>query len=307
MKAISVSLLSLNALLWGTYYVVTKRALSAIDPLCFASLDVAATAPLAVLLICLTRNHLNRSSLRRGAILGVSLSAAVLGSTVALRYASATDTAFFPALNGLVVAIMSAAIFREHQRPAVWLSGSVSAVGALLILLESGAHGFLFGDFLALLAAFMYAVYIFVVDRQSPSGTGETWVVFGIELIVLALVSGGVAIIFGKWNLSAIRSEAGPIIYVGLATTFLPTAISLQFQRHVQPVVVAFLYALEPVWGAVLARYVLGEAIRGEIYFGGSLIVIGSFLVVAAEHRRTCGARNLSPPGQAESHFTSLV
>ena len=284
MKTVSLLLLSLNAFLWGTYYVATKQALTSIDPLTFAAAEIGVTLPLALGILWVTRRTLSADLIRRGAILGSSLFVAVLASTFALRHTTATNTAFFPALNGLVASLISRVFLGVRQKSAVWYAGGLSCAGAAIVFHQSWATGLLMGDALALLAAILYAVYIFVVDRHHPSGARETWAVFAVELVVVGTLAAVLAAVFGSWNLPEIKRQLGVIVYVGLATTFLPTAISISCQKYVQPVVVAFLYAPEPIWGALLAFALLKETIDKATYVGGSLIVAGSFLVIALEH-----------------------
>jgi drug/metabolite transporter (DMT)-like permease len=284
MKTASLALLSLNAFLWGTYYVATKQALVDIDPVTFAAVEVGVTLPLALIVIWRTKRVLNADLIRRGVTLGASLFVAILASTLALRRTTATNTAFFPALNGSVASLLSLVILGVRQRPAVWYAGGVSCLGAAIVFGQSASTGLFLGDVLALVAAILYAIYIFVVDRQRPSGLAETWLVFGIELVVVGVLATIVAVMFGSWNLLEIKRRIGVVLYVGVATTFLPAAISISCQRYIRPVVVAFLYALEPIWGAVLAFFILKENIGKATYLGGALIVAGSFAAIALEH-----------------------
>ncbi|WP_323055454.1 EamA family transporter [Brucella intermedia] len=63
-----------------------------------------------------------------------------------------------------------------------------------------------------------------------------------------------------------------------MATTVIPTAISIMFQRYVPPVTTAFLYTLEPIWSAVFAAGILGEHLSARSYLGGLAILLGAAL-----------------------------
>jgi drug/metabolite transporter (DMT)-like permease len=58
----------------------------------------------------------------------------------------------------------------------------------------------------------------------------------------------------------------------------VPAAIGLAFQKYVSPVTVAFIYALEPVMGALAGRWLLGESLSFVGWVGGLLILSGALL-----------------------------
>jgi drug/metabolite transporter (DMT)-like permease len=128
------------------------------------------------------------------------------------------------------------------------------------------------------------------------------WIIFAVELWVMALLGTALLFVYAWFNpqlslgLGALDDAhwwaAG---YVGLFTTFLPTAIGLFFQRYVSPVTVAFLYVLEPVWGAIAARMILGEHLDWVGVFGASLIVLGSIIHTAATAREDNEEQKATP------------
>lgn len=283
MKTIAFACFVLNTVLWATFYVVSKEALTRIDPFVYTALEAGSTLPAAALILLIAwrrdRAAFTRPLLKRGVRLGAVLAATVLSSTLALKHTTATNTAFFPSLNGVIAALIAWGLLGRRIKRATWIAGGISSAGALLLIFERPPQGGHWGgDLIALLAAFLYTCYIFSVDREVHREDLAPWPLFGLELVTLVVLTALGSALFGDW--SAVKPElprdALVILYIGFGTTFLPTAISLFMQRYTAPVTVAFIYIFEPVWSALLAWAYLGEALTLRGYLGGALLVFSA-------------------------------
>lgn len=290
MRLLALWLLALNPVLWGSFYAICKNALETMDPILFLSTELWIAAIPATVILFVMRKDITRDLARRAVFLGFLLFLAILTSTGALFFTTATNTALFPALNGIMAAVIARIFLRKELMPATWFAAVISGWGVSILMLQSAVwNGSLVGDGIAFLAAFLFTLYIFAVNTQSEVPIRSMWVIFGLELWVVAVLGGLLLFVYKAANpqLALSYSDLEPghwwaALYVGLATTFLPTAIGLFFQRYVSPVTVAFLYVLEPIWGAVAARLLLGEVLDMVGMFGAALIVLGSIIHTAA-------------------------
>lgn len=298
MKTLAFCCFVLNTILWATFYAISKEALTRIDSFVFSCLEVGTLLPIAIVILVVSfrrdRGAFTRALVRRGIRLGAVLGLAVFTSTLALKYTTATNTAFFPSLNGTLASLIAWGVLRRRIRRATWVAGSIASAGALLLIFENPVHGGRWeGDLIALLAAFLYTCYIFSVDHEVNREDVAPWPLFGVELVTMVVLTAAGAALFGDW--SAVRpawpKDAFVILYIGVCTTFLPTAISIFMQKHASPVTVAFLYVFEPVWSALLARAYLGESLGMRGYLGGLLIVCGAFLHTWVEVRSQAAAQ----------------
>lgn len=285
MRTIALLCLMLNTILWATFYAVSKEALTRIDNFVFSFLEVGSLLPAVALILYLSwrrnRASFTKALVTRGIKLGSLLALAIFTSTLALKHTTATNTAFFPSLNGIIAALIAWGLLRRRIAGRTWLAGIVATSGALLLIFENpinGAHWK--GDLVALLAAFFYTCYIFRVDHDIHQEDVEPWPLFGVEVATMIVLTGAGAILFGDW--SAVRptfpKDLAIILYIGFGTTLLPTAISIFMQKRVSPVSVAFIYVFEPIWSALLARLYLGEVLTVRGYVGGALIISGALL-----------------------------
>lgn len=278
MKTLACLAFLCNVILFGTYYAVTKEALTRIDPLIFTYLEMMMLVPVALGILLLTWRDISRAAIKRGMVLGSSLCLALFTIAIALKYTSATGTAFFPALNGFLAAILAWVLLRHPMGKVTWLAGLFSLSGAVLLILNSPMGG-VRGALIAFLGGLFFTGYVFLSDTQ-PEQELPPWPVFAIELLTTAAWANLVVLLFGDWQAvhMALPKDVFIILYVATACTFLPTLVAILMQKYISPVTVSFIYILEPVIGAVCATLYLHETLPLNGYLGGSLVVIGAFV-----------------------------
>lgn len=281
MKLIALLSFLLVTFLWGTFYSVTKEALHRIDPFTFAFLETSVTLPFALLLLWIHRRKMSYDLLKRGIILGTLLGVNLLLAALALNYTSATNTAFFPSIVGIVVAFYAWIFQKQTVLLATWIAGLFSLLGTLLLIFENfNLTKQWYGDILALIAPLFYAAYIFRLDYDTKGSEIALWPLLAIELVAMNFLCGLGSLCLGDWSRFThfLTQDYNLILYVGLVTTLLPATISLFFQRYLSPISVAFIFILEPIWGAIIAAIYLGEKLNVLGYLGGSLIVMASLI-----------------------------
>jgi drug/metabolite transporter (DMT)-like permease len=298
MKFIAGLAFLFNTLCFATYYAVAKEALNRIDPIIFTYFELMTLAPLSMLILLCSRRYLTRAIVRRGVLLGSSLCLALFTIAIALKYTDATSVAFFPALNGFLAAIFAWLFLRQPIRKTTWLAGLLSAVGVVMLVVNSSMGGWR-GALIAFLGGLFFTGYVFVNDSVQPQTDSHNseasfeeyeqqeqrerhahWPLFGVELLTMAVWANLVVLLFGDWHSVhiALPRDAGIIVYVALFCTFLPTLLAVLMQRHISPVTVSFIYILEPVLAAVVSALYLGEALHTAAYAGGMLVVLGAII-----------------------------
>jgi drug/metabolite transporter (DMT)-like permease len=268
----------LNTILFATYYSVTKEALGRIDPIIFTFFEMVSLVPAGLLITLCSWKHLSRAVVKRGILLGSMLCLALFTIAIALKYTTATSTAFFPALNGFVAALIAWALFREAMRGATWLAGILSLAGAALLIFTSSAGNFR-GTLIAFLGGLFYTGYVFLCDHEQKDEQAQ-WPLLGIELLTTAVWANLIALLFGNWQAvhPVLPRDIWLILYVSVACTFIPTLVTVRLQTYISPVSVSFIYILEPVLGAIIANLYLGEILAVPGYVGGALVVLGALV-----------------------------
>lgn len=183
--------------------------------------------------------------------------------------AAAVSLLFFtyPVWVTVLVALMG----RGGPGLLVGLSLAAAVAGAALVVASSGGLDItLAGVLLSFAAAVTFAVYLILVDarlRRTPSLVASLWVTAGAAatLALFALVS-------GEGRLPNDRTEWWAVVGQGVVTSaaFLALFVGL---RRLGPVRVSVVASLEPVATAILAYFVLQQAVRPLTAVGGALIV----------------------------------
>ena len=290
----------LNTFLFATYYSVSKEALGRIEPIIFSFFEMVTLLPAGICILILARKDVSKALVKRGVLVGSWLCLALFTIAIALKYTSATSTAFFPSLNGLLAALIAWLFFRQPIGKVTWFAGSISMIGTVLLISNSSMGGWR-GMSIAFLGGLFFTCYVFLADHQQQ-GDLAPWPLFGIELVTMAGWSMLIALLFGNWQSfhPSLPKDIWVILYVAGATTFLPTLITVLMQKYVSPVTVSFIYILEPILGAIVANLYLHEMLPVQGYLGGGLVVVGTIIHTWGVSWRPAKGRSL------ESAFTSI-
>src|SRR5437762_7661019 len=165
MKVVACLAFLLNTVLFSTYYAVAKEVLGRIDPIVFTFFEMMALVPLALCIIVLSWPSITRQVIKRGIVLGSTLCLALFTIAIALKYTSATSTAFFPASNGFLAAIFAWLFLRQPIRKATWFAGALSIIGVIMLVMNSSMGGWR-GSMIAFLGGLFFTGYVFVSDSE---------------------------------------------------------------------------------------------------------------------------------------------
>src|SRR5437879_10290658 len=107
LKIVTCLFFLLNTFLFATYYSVSKEALGRIEPIIFSFFEMVTLLPAGICILILTRKDVSKALVKRGVLVGSWLCLTLFTIAIALKYTSATSTAFFPSLNGLLAALIA--------------------------------------------------------------------------------------------------------------------------------------------------------------------------------------------------------
>jgi drug/metabolite transporter (DMT)-like permease len=290
MKIVAFLAFLLNTFLFGSYYSFAKEALSRIDPIVFTFFVMTSLVPLALCLLVLSWHDISREVVKSGVLLGSCLCLGLFMLSVALKYNSATSTAFFPAVNGFLAAICAWLFLRQRIAKTTWFAGALSVGGALLLILNSSMGGAR-GALIAFIGGLFCTFYVFLADHEQRDKQAP-WALLGVQLITMAVWANLIALLFGDWQVvhPTLPKDVWIVLYIALGTTCLPTVFTVLLQRYLAPLTVSFIYILEPVLGAIVAYLYLGETLPLVGYIGGGLIVAGAVFHTWGSAERPAGS-----------------
>lgn len=287
--------LLLVTIIWGWSFIWIKMSLTAAETVlghpggpAVVSLYVVIRFAIAALVLALwpkTRIGLDRGAWNAGAILGALLFIGFLFQMIGLTHVSAPVSAFLTSLYVVFSAILTAWLHRARPHLPFLIGVLLATFGAGFI--EGPPHlTYGVGEWMTVGSAFVFAVHILATDRLTKTSASlpVTLVMFivtaataAISLAVCMTRPGAPA----SADLSALL-RTGAFVTPLLLSTFVGTVIALTlinvYQKDLDPVRAAILYALEPIWTTLIAA-VLGLGYPSFwLWIGGGALLTGNVI-----------------------------
>jgi len=275
-RIVGIGGLVLVAFFWGMTFTVIKGALDDVA----VSLFLAQRFLLAFFILLLARplskQSLDIYTLGRGGLLGLQVVAGYALQTVALLHTTASNTAFLTGLNVVWVPILAVPLFKRRLEPAKAVGALLSVGGIYLMCGLMGKGGFgpvNRGDTYALACAVFFALHILYTGRYAAR-CDSYWLAV-VQLGTIGGIFGVTALVKGDPLFSWNPKIAGALILCSFFATVLPFLIQTIVQKWVSPSDTALIFCLEPVFAALFAWGLAGEAMGRMEFWGAGLILTG--------------------------------
>jgi drug/metabolite transporter (DMT)-like permease len=282
-------------ILWGCTFVWMKQSLNAAERV----LGHPGGAPVVVLYVGLrfglaavvlalwprARRSLDRGAWRGGAVLGGILFAGFLLQMLGLESVSPPVSAFLTSLYVVFAAILSAWMHRAKPHLPFMIGVALATFGAGFI---EGPPRLTFGpaEWLTVASAFVFAIHILATDRITKANVPVAvtlsmfvWTgVFSFAALPLAMMRAGAPSTAGLVVLLHDAGFALPLLLSTLFATALALTLMNQFQRELDPVRAAILFALEPIWTTLIAMAAGFGRPGFWLWIGGGALLAGNLV-----------------------------
>ena len=280
-----LALLAMIAI-WGGSYAVAKAAMGHLSPFAVVALRFW------IALLCLAP-FLGRTarvdlavSAKHGLLAGTVLAIGYLLQFFGMNETSASTGGFLAGLIVLLVAVGGALWFKA---PFGWRAGTGLAFGLVGLVMVSwqgeatdGPRDTVRGIVLQIAASTSYAMHILLLTRHGrgkPAIAYCTW-----QLVVVAIAATVTTAIDGRF--AAVANESvtwtpallGQIGYLGVLATAVGIAVQSKVQHRIPSSHAALLFALQPLFAAVIAWACLGDRMAAPQIAGGATIILGVIL-----------------------------
>jgi drug/metabolite transporter (DMT)-like permease len=278
------------AAIWGGMYVVSKVVLEVVPPFALLSLRLLLGAfVLALVQARLGRLKASRPQARSIVIIG----ALGFGVSVGLQFvgtslSTAANASLVTAASPVFLLLFGGWILHERITPRRLAALALASLGVLAVIDPRSARfePALFQGNLALLgAAVTWGMYSVLVKRASET-------VGVLEVSLLALLGGLlVSMPLGAREVSTIGlGPIGPgtvagILYLGVVSTALAMYLWNKSLAILEAGVVSLLFFAQPVVGAGLGAWLLGEPLRAGFWIGAAFIGAGLVLSTFPDRR----------------------
>lgn len=282
-------------ILWGWTFVWMKQCIDAARTLlgrdsgpALVSFYVAVRFGVAAAAFSLwrpARSALAPGTWRAGAVLGTLLYAGFALQMLGLSGITPAVSAFLTSLYVAFAAILTAIVHRERPRVSLVAGVLLATFGAGFI---EGPPQITYGlaEAMTIGCAFLFAVHILLTDRLTrahpPLGVTLTSFVVTAGLasatLGLALLRPGAVPARDLGRLLVDRGYWIPLALAIVFSTIVALTLMNLFQRFLDPVRAAIVFALEPIWATIVAAVLGYGAPTKWLLVGGGALLAGNIV-----------------------------
>jgi drug/metabolite transporter (DMT)-like permease len=275
-------LLLFITLIWGGTFSIVKTALKDVSPLVFLGVRFGVSTILYVVFFRVNLKDFNYSVWRDGLIVAFFLFAGFAFQTVGLKYTTASKSGFITGMLVIFTPIAQLIIERKPPKVGNLIGIFLVMLGLLFLTSDEGSienfiyslgGNFTIGDFLTLLCAIMFALYVVFIDIYSKRH--QTGKLVFIQLAFTSVFSFLISPFFEDVKLNLNLGFFLAIAYTSIFATILATHIQTEYQKYTTPTRASVIFTMEPVFSAIIARIFLNEKFSPFALLGSFLMVSG--------------------------------
>jgi len=180
-------LLILTTLLWGTSFIITKNLTQEVPVFLYLGIRFS-IAILGFIPYLIRIKRMNKKILLFGTLTGLLYYFAIVFQTLGIQTTTAGKAAFITGLNTIMVPFITWLGLKKALKRRVWFAVTISTIGMVFLLLE-GESGIIIGDFLVLLCAILYALFIVLNDKYVR--LVDVYLYSMVQLMVISVLSFG--------------------------------------------------------------------------------------------------------------------
>ena len=262
------------AFAWGFSYIFMKLGLESIAPLQLGFLRFAIAFPV-LLLIFRKKVIPNRTELCYGMLLGLFIFALTAFYNFGLKTTEASTAGFLAGTTVAMVPIIHGVLSRKMPERRTLLC-VIFAFGGIAVMSFTRNFSIAGGAWLCIGGAVSYAVQIVITNRALRKCRALTVAVW--QLGFAALYSGIASFLFETTSYALPLLGWGAVLGLALLSSAYGYVAQTIAQKKVAPARIGFLYALEPVFCAILAFLFFHEIMPLRELIGAVMIVISIVL-----------------------------
>ena len=275
----ALALLAVTAM-WGSTFFLIRDLLDRMPVLDFlavrfaiATVALAAVAPRAL-------RRLDRDSVRQALVLGGVYGVAQIMQTTGLAHTPASVSGFITGTYVVATPLFAAVLLRSRITAVTWGAVALATGGLAVLSLTGLSVGY--GQAITFVAALLYALHI--VGLGAWSDARHAYGMAVVQLAVIAVVC-FVATVGDGIVLPQTRADWLAVVYMALFAGAFAMVAQTWAQAHLAPARAAIIMSMEPVFAALFAVLLGGEAFTLRMGVGG-LMVLSAMLVVELAPRR---------------------
>lgn len=267
--------LTITAIVWGSGFVASAIALESYTPYQILALRFVISVVVLALIFAKKIKFIKRSTIIKGAILGILLYLAFALQTIGLQFTTPSKNAFLTAVNVVIVPFIGY-LFYKKKIDKFELGGAFLAMLGVGIISLQLSMEINIGDVLTLLCAVGFAFQIFYTSRFVKD---EDPILLTLTQMATAALLGVIVMLFKGEAQIAVNSEGMMAVsYLAVFSTTLAYLLQTYAQKTTTETKTAIILSTEAVWGMVFSIIILSELITTRMVIGAITILIAIIL-----------------------------
>lgn len=295
-RNISILILILATVFWGSTFAFTKDLTNYLHPFTLVAIRFGITTVLMFVLffksIIQTIKTIIKKDLSLIAVLGLVNLLAISLQTFSLKEIEASNNGFITSFALLIVPFIEYFFRKKKVRRNIKIAVVISMIGIYIMSYGIRLPNVLvIGDLLALLSAFVYAVYIILVDILSKRIKAGSLMFFAfltttIVAVPLALIFEG-NLNFELFSKTVFTKASFNMLFLAVLGTIVPYVLMGLGQRKTDAQTASLIYILEPVFAVGIAVIFFSEPI-GSVYkfIGAGLILTAQYIGIRKQKQQ---------------------
>ena len=266
-------MLLLVTLCWGVSYYLMDLCLVEMDPFTLNAYRFLIAFAIAAALSWNKIKTVNKITLKYSFFLGIALVIVYIGATFGVKYTSLSNSGFLCAMTVVFTPMIARIFLKQKQERKVVVAVIICFIGIALLTLKDDFSintANLKGDLLCLLCALSYAVAIEEVDAYQL-GVFQLGITGGLNLIL--------ALMLEQPQLPETPGVWGGLLFLAIFCTGVAFVVQPIAQQYTTASHTCIIYALEPVFAAVVAVIFANEILSVKSYFGAFLMMASIFIM----------------------------
>lgn len=269
----AVLALVLVTAVWGSTFYLIKGIVEVIPPVDFLGVRFLIAGALIAVVRARQLRRAPRAAWIRGGLLGLVYAGAQVLQTVGLQHTHASVSGFITGMYVVLTPIVLLVVFRVRIPAGAWIAILMATAGLMILSL----HGFHLGlgESITLLGSLLYAIHIVLLGHWAPQGDaldlGAIQVMTVGVVCTLVALPGGVTLPQGsvQWM---------QVLYMALVAGLAAILAQTWAQSRMNAEAAAVVMTTEPLFAALFALLLGGEAVTVRLIVGGSLILGAMFV-----------------------------
>jgi drug/metabolite transporter (DMT)-like permease len=267
-KAI-ISLLQVT-LIWGLTFPLIRLSVQHISPFSFVFFRFILSAcilfPFVIKELKQTSYNLLLSAFLLGLFNFISYSSQCMG----LKFIPANESAFITSTAVIFVPTLMW-LFKIGTPGLIDYACSLLCLVGLFILTGASIHELSFGEFITIVTAFSFAIYIILMERITLKKPNYKLLTF-YQIIFISLFSAPFATMQMTHEIFT-SNVIMSLLFCAIFATVLVLYLQTKYQQYVAATKVALIFCVEPVWASIFAFMINHEPITRELFIGGLIIL----------------------------------